>query len=113
MLKEYIKPDLIEDSKVKSILAQYNDELLSIMNSEYMSYEDFRELVRSMSNKDLDNNSDNDFEFTGPAVKKGTHIYERKLRILHDTLFRNLISDEEKLGGIIKLVNELMRDIKE
>lgn len=113
MLKEYIKPDLIEDSKVKSILVQYNDELLHIMNKEYMTYEDFRDLVRGMSNKDLDNNTENDPEFMITTVKKGSYIYERKLRILYDTLFRNLISDEEKIDGILKLVNELMRDIKE
>ena len=110
MLKEYIKPELIEDSKVKSILSQYNDELLSIMNCEYMTYEDFRDLVRGMSKKDLDNNTDKDPEFMTTTVKKGSYIYERKLKLLYDKL---LISDEEKLDWIIKLVNELMRDIKE
>ena len=113
MLKEYIKPDLIEDSKVKSILVQYNDELLHIMNKEYMTYEDFRDLVRGMSNKDLDNNIDKYPEFMTTTVKKGSYIYERKLKLLYDKLFRYLISDEEKLDGIIKLLNELMRDIKE
>lgn len=113
MLKEYIKPELIKDSKVKSILAQYNNELLNIMNSEYMTYEEFRSLVRSMSNKDLDYNTENDPEFASTTMKKGSYIYEWKLRILYDTLFRYLISDEEKVDGIIKLVNELMRDIRE
>ena len=113
MLKEYIKPELIENSNVKSILAQYNDELLGIMNCEYMTYEDFRDLVRGMSNKDLDNNTDKDPEFLATTVKKGSYIYERKLKLLYDRLFRYLISDEEKLDGIIKLLNELMRDIKE
>ena len=114
MLKEYIKPELIENSKVKSILAQYNDELLNIINSEYMTYEDFRDLVRGMWNKDLDNYTENDYEFSSVATaQKGSYIYERRLRILYDILFRDLISDEEKTDGIIKLLNELMRDIKE
>lgn len=113
MLKEYIKPELIENSKLKSILAQYNDELLSIINCEYMFYEDFRDLVRGMWNKDLDNNVEDDYEFSSvAAAQKGSYIYERRLRILYDALFRDLISDEEKTNGIIKLLNELLRDIK-
>ena len=114
MLKEYIKPDLIEDSKVKSVLAQYNDELLHIMNKEYMTYEDFKELVRGMSNKDLSNNSENDSDFSSyVAMQNGSYIYEWKLKILYDKLYGYLINDEEKIDGIIKLLNELMKDIKE
>lgn len=111
MLKEYIKPDLIEDSKVKSVLVQYNDELLCIMEKEYMSYEDFRDIVRGTSNKDLSNNTVNEPDFSS-GVAKGAYIYERKLRLLYDKLFWYLTSDEEKLDGITKLLNELLRDIK-
>lgn len=106
MLKEYIKPELNEDSKVKAILEKYADKISYIMSKSNLSNEDFREFGNSILNKNFKRDLESDFV---PNIEKGSYLHERNLGKLYDNeLFRNLSSNEEKLRSIVKIINELI-----
>ena len=55
MLKEYLRPDLVEDSKIKLILEQHADKICNVINQEIMTYEDFKKLVMVIFDKQPEN----------------------------------------------------------
>ena len=99
MLKEYIKPELNENPKIKVVLEQYSDKILSIINQEMISYEDFRKLVRSI------------FKDAGKFPKEGSFWYERELQQLYDDyrLFKRFVSNEERAQKVIEALLELSK----
>ena len=104
MLKEYIKPELIEDSRVKLILQQHKDEILSIISQEEICYEDFRWFVKWIVGKD----TEIDFE---KGIENGSYLFERELKQLYDDeLFRNFSNKDERLRVLIKILWKLMEN---
>ena len=97
MLKEYIKPELNENPKIKILLEQHADKILRIINQEVIAYEDFRKLVRSVF-KNPENNP-----------KEGSFSYERELKQLYDEyrLFKRFISNKERAQKVIEALLEL------
>ena len=109
MLKEYIKPELIEDSRVKAIVKKYADEISSIINKEEISYEDFIAFAKSILGEEDSKIDLESIPWTG--IKEGSYIYERKLKTLYNgELSGNLSSYEERLERIIKVLCELIKN---
>jgi len=50
MLREYLKPELSEDSKIKSMLENHADKIYNVINQEIITYEDFKKLVKAIFN---------------------------------------------------------------
>ena len=97
MLKEYLKPELIEDSKIKMILEQHADKILNIINQDVITYEDFKRLV-----KNIFNNSESN-------PNEGSFSYERELQKLYDEyrLFKRFVNNKERAQKVIKALWEL------
>ena len=97
MLKEYIKPELNENPKIKLILQQHSDKILRIINQEMIAYDDFRKLARSV------------FKDIGKDSKEGSFWYERELQQLYDEyrLFKRFVSNKERAQKVIEALLEL------
>ena len=97
MLKEYIKPELNENPRIKVVLGQHADKILNIIKQEVITYEDFRKLVRSVF-KNSENNP-----------KEGSFLYERELQQLYDEyrLFKRFVSNKERVQKVIEALLEL------
>ena len=95
MLKEYIKPELNENPKIKIVLEQHADKILSIIKQEVITYDDFRKLVRSV--------------FKDSESKEGSFLYERELQQLYDEyrLFKRFVSNKERAQKVIEALLEL------
>jgi hypothetical protein len=95
MLKEYIKPELNENPKIKIVLEQHADKILSIIKQEVITYDDFRKLVRSV--------------FKDSESKEGLFSYERELQQLYDEyrLFKRFVSNKERAQKVIEALLEL------
>jgi hypothetical protein len=51
MLREYLKPELSENSKIKSILEDHADKIFDVINQEIITYDDFKKLVKAIFDK--------------------------------------------------------------
>lgn len=109
MLKEYIKPELIENSIVKATVKKYADEISSIISKEEISYEDFRAFAKNVLGE---RDSKIDLEsIPWIHIKEGSYIHERKLKTLYnEELSGKFSSYEEKLERIIKVLCELTKN---
>ena len=100
MLKEYMKPELNENPKIKILLEQHTDKILSIIKQEVITYEDFRKLVRSV------------FKNSEKDLKEGLYMYERELQRLYDEyrLFKRFVSNKERAQKVIEALLELSNE---
>ncbi len=73
MLREYLKPELSEDSKIKSMLENHADKIYNVINQEIITYEDFKKLVKAIFNKHSEN-----------RPKQNSYTYEWKLQQTYD-----------------------------
>ena len=97
MLKEYLKPELIEDSKIKSILEKHSERIVRIINQDVITYEDFKRLVNVVFKK-----SENFSE-------ECPYAYEKKMQELYDEyrLFRRFFNNKERADKLVKALREL------
>lgn len=97
MLKEYLKPELIEDSKIKSILEKYSDRIVKIINQDVITYEDFKRLVKVI------------FKKSEKLSEECPYAYERELQKLYDEyrLFRRFFNNKERAEKLVKALREL------
>lgn len=98
MLKEYLRPDLVEDSKIKLILEQHADKIYNVINQEIMTYEDFKKLVMAIFDKQSEN---------WPI--QGSYTYEWKLQQTYDNylLFKKCWDNDEKVKKVVEAICDL------
>ena len=73
MLREYLKPELSENSKIKAMLENHADKIYNVINQEIITYEDFKKLVKAIFDKHSEN-----------RPKQGSYTYEWKLQQTYD-----------------------------
>ena len=101
MLREYLKPELSEDSKIKSMLENHADKIYNVINQEIITYEDFKKLVKAIFN--------NRSEF---RPKQCSYTYEWKLQQTYDKylLFKKKWSKGEKSQKIVEAICDLISE---
>ena len=97
MLKEYLKPELIEDSKIKSILEKHSEKIVRIINQDVITYEDFKRLVNVI------------FKKSEKFSEECPYAYEMKLQELYDEyrLFKRFFNNKERAEKLVKALREL------
>ena len=87
-----MRPELDENPKIKTILEQHADKILTIINQEIITYEDFKKLVKAI------------FENSEKNPKEGSYTYERKLQKLYDDyrLFKRFLNNKERAEQVIE-----------
>lgn len=97
MLKEYLKQELIEDSKIKAILEKHSDRIIRIINQDEITYEDFKRLVNVV------------FKKSEKFSEECPYAYKMKLQGLYDEyrLFRRFFSNKERAEKLVKALREL------
>ena len=97
MLKEYLKPELIEDSKIKSILEKHSERIVKIINQDVITYEDFKRLVKVI------------FKKSEKLSEECPYAYERELQNLYDEyrLFKRFFNNKERAEKLVKALREL------
>jgi len=97
MLREYLKPELIEDQKLKPILEYHADRIIKIINQDVITYDDFKRLVKVIFKK-----SENFSE-------ECPYAYEIKLQELYDEyrLFKRFFNNKERAEKLVKALKEL------
>ena len=101
MLREYLKPELSENSKIKSILEDHADKIFDVINQEIITYDDFKKLVKTIFDKQLKN-----------RPKQGSYTYEWKLQQTYDKylLFKKNWSKWEKSQKIVEAICDLISE---
>ena len=101
MLREYLKPELSEDSKIKSMLENHADKIYNVINQEIITYEDFKKLVKAIFNKHSEN-----------RPKQNSYTYEWKLQQTYDKylLFKKNWSKWEKSQKIVEAICDLISE---
>ena len=97
MLREYLKPELIEDQKIKSILEKHSDRIVRIINQDVITYEDFKRLVKVVFKK-----SEN-------LSKECPFAYEKKIQELYDEyrLFKRFFNNKERAEKLVNALKDL------
>lgn len=96
-LKKYLKPELIEDSKIKPILEYHADRIVRIINQDVITYEDFKRLVKVI------------FKKSEKFSEECPYAYEMKLQELYDEyrLFKRFFNNKERAEKLVKALREL------
>ena len=101
MLKEYLKPELSEDSKIKSMLEDHADKIFDVINQEIITYDDFKKLIKAIFDKSPED-----------RPKQGSYTYEWKLQQTYDKylLFKKGWSKGEKTQKIVEAICDLISE---
>ena len=101
MLREYLKPELSEDSKIKSILEDHADKIFDVINQEIITYGDFKKLVKAIFDKHPED-----------RPKQDSYTYEWKLQQTYDKylLFKKGWSKSEKTEKIVEAICDLISE---
>jgi len=97
MLREYLKPELIKDPKIKSILERHSDRIVRIINQDEITYGDFKRLVNVI------------FKKSEKFSKECPFAYETKIQELYDEyrLFKRFFNNKERAEKLVKALREL------
>ena len=97
MLREYLKPELIEDPKIKTILEKHSERIVKIINQDVITYEDFKRLVKVV------------FKKSEKFSEECPMAYERELQKLYDEyrLFKRFFNNKERAEKLVKALREL------
>jgi len=100
-LRALLKPELVEDPKIKPILEYHAERIIEIINQDVITYEKFKRLANVI------------FKESKIFSEKWPFAYEQEMESLYNQyrLFKRFFNDEERAEKLIKALRTL-RDNK-